>query len=440
MYRRVWVVIFALFSFSFLLAQGHDHDGDGHDDHAAHEHDDHAGHDHDDHSGHDHEGHEDHGACGMHHSSEYDPGATAFHHIADQNVFSIGPKQFPLPCILWSKDGGFEMFSSSKFHADSHGNGEVAYNGWMLYNGVVKRILDPSFPKGEVELGHHRVFYNKEEGKDGGKDLDKFYACYNDKLYEAESERTIDFGLFGGGWTSFIDFSITKNVVTMFATLLFGVFFFRRIRKAYITRDGLAPTGSQNLFEIMFEFMRDEVLKPFIGHDWERFMPFVMSLFFSILLLNLVGQIPFFGNPNVTGQLAFTFVLAVFTFFVVNLNGKKDYWGHIFNMPGIPAWVKVIVTPVEVMGLFLKPITLMLRLFGNIAAGHMVIVIFVGLIFIFGQSGANPAAGWGASIGSALLSLFMMAIELLVAFIQAFVFALLTASYIGAAVEEHDHH
>jgi len=439
MNRRVWVLIFALFSFSLLVAQGHDHDGDGHDDHATH--DDHSGHDHDSGDAHAEGDHDDHGSCGMSHSTEYNAGGTAFHHIADQNVFSIGPKQFPLPVMIYNFESGFDgPFSSGKFHADHHGDGAYAVDGYILYHGVIKKIKDPSFPKGMVNLGAHKVFYEKVTPEGGGKAIDKFYACYQDKLWEAESESTIDAGLFGGGMTSFIDLSITKNVVTMIATLIFAFFFFGRIRKAYQTRDGLAPTGSQNLFEIIFVFMRDEVLKPFIGNDWERFMPFVMSLFFAILLLNLIGQVPFFGNPNVTGQLAFTLVLAVLVFIIVNINGNKDYWGHVFWMPGIPWWVKLIVTPVEIMGLFLKPITLMLRLFGNIVAGHMVIVIFVGLIFIFGQSGANPGAGWGASIGSALLSLFMMAIELLVAFIQAFVFALLTASYIGAAVEEHDHH
>jgi F-type H+-transporting ATPase subunit a len=132
-------------------------------------------------------------------------------------------------------------------------------------------------------------------------------------------------------------------------------------------------------------------------------------------------------------------VLAVLSFFVVNLSGNKHYWQHILNMPGIPGWVKVIVTPVELMGVFIKPLTLMLRLFGNITAGHMVIVIFVGLIFIFGKNGAAPGAAWGTSIASTLLTLFMMAIELLVAFIQAFVFTILTASYIGAATEEAHH-
>ena len=163
-----------------------------------------------------------------------------------------------------------------------------------------------------------------------------------------------------------------------------------------------------------------------------------MALFFFILALNLFGQIPFFGGANVTGNLAFTMALALFTFFVTNLSGKKDYWEHVFWMPGVPAGIKaVIITPVEILGLFIKPFTLMLRLFANITAGHIVVLSFIGLIFIFGKSGASIG---GASLGAVVsvpLTIFMMAIELLVAFIQAFVFTILTASYIGAAIEEH---
>jgi len=129
----------------------------------------------------------------------------------------------------------------------------------------------------------------------------------------------------------------------------------------------------------------------------------------------------------------------VFTFIVVNINGNKDYWKHVFAMPGVPKWVLVILTPVEILGLFIKPFTLMLRLFANITAGHIVIISFVSLIFILGESGAN-IGGAGAGIGASIpLTMFMMAIELLVAFLQAFVFTLLTASYIGAAVQDHHH-
>lgn len=433
MNRRIWLLFTTIFAFQLAIAQEHSNDHNTADqDQTVHAVKTSQGHDDQD----THEG-DDHGSCGMPYDSTYDPGGTAFHHISDQNVFSIGPIQIPLPCMLYTFDDGFKMFSSKKFHSDTHGNGEYAYDGWILYNGVVKRITDPDFPKGEVELGHHKVFYQKEEVD--GKAKDRFYACYNDKLWLAESESTIDGGMFGGGMTSFIDFSITKNVVTMILTLLFSFFLFRYIRNAYTTRDGQAPNGVQGFMEPIFVFMRDEVIEPFIGPKYERYLPFIMSIFFAILFLNLIGQIPFLGNANVTGQLAFTMVIAIFAFIVTNFSGNKNYWEHIFWMPGLPAWVKLLVTPVEILGLFLKPITLMLRLFGNITAGHMVIVIFVGLIFVFGNSGQNVGAGIGATIGSGLLSVFMMAIELLVAFIQAFVFALLTASYIGAAVEEAHH-
>jgi len=190
----------------------------------------------------------------------------------------------------------------------------------------------------------------------------------------------------------------------------------------------------------MFVFIQDEVAIPFLGSKYMKFLPFLMAIFFFILALNLFGQIPFFGGSNVTGNLGVTMVLGILAFLVTNLNGNKHYWEHIFWMPGAPAWVKTILTPVEVIGIFIKPLTLMLRLFANMTAGHMVVIIFVSLIFIFGELGQNMIGGFGTAIASTLLTLFMMSIELLVAFIQAFAFTILTASYIGAAVEEHDDH
>jgi len=153
----------------------------------------------------------------------------------------------------------------------------------------------------------------------------------------------------------------------------------------------------------------------------------------------LFGQIPFFGNSNVTGHISVTIALALFTALVVNLSGNKHYWQHILWMPGVPAFVKIILTPVELLGVILKPMTLFIRLFGNLSAGHMVIVIFVSLIFIFGQAGESlPGSITGIAL-SVPLTMFMLALELLVAFLQAFVFTILSAVYIGAAVEEHHH-
>lgn len=377
------------------------------------------------------------GGCGPLEHGEFNPGETAFHHISDQNIYSIGPFHFPLPCFLYAPEKGWSIFSSGKFHADAHGNGHAAIDGYVLVEGMVRRVADAGFPDVEVEIGHH-PYFKKAVGPDG-KEKEMPFVCYNGQLYKTEPKSTADGGLFGGGITSFYDFSLTKNVVSMIIILALFAWMFISIASAYKKREGMAPTGLQGFIEPIFLFIQDEVAKPFLGHKWEKYLPFLMSLFFFILGLNLFGQIPLFGGSNVTGNLAITMVLAIITFLVVNFNGNKHYWEHILWMPGVPAWVKTILTPVEILGVFIKPLTLMLRLFANITAGHMVVVIFVGLIFLFGKSGANAGASYGTAIGSTVLTIFMMSIELLVAFIQAFVFTILTASYIGAATEEAHH-
>lgn len=428
--------LFLMLSATIVFAQNHDHD---HDDHSDHNHDaeltqgDH--HNEGGHAG----GH--HDICTFHHEvtpENFSAQQIAFHHIADANVYSIGPLQLPLPAILWSKDGGLDMFLTNKFDFDAlgHGTGHNAHNRYIMDGGSIRRITDPSFPEGTVAIDGLK---HKHETTDKGKDKEVTYVCYDGKEYRTDAESTLDGGMFGGGITSFHDFSITKNVTAMILVSLFMFFIFRRVAKAYQERDGKAPKGVQGFIEPIFLFIRDEVLVPFLGDKADRYMPFIMSIFFFILALNLFGQIPFLGGANVTGSLSVTLVLAVIAFLVTNLSGKKDYWQHIFWMPGVPAWVKTILTPVEFMGVFIKPLTLMLRLFANITAGHIVVIIFVSLIFIFGNVGTNLGGAIGGAVGSTVLTMFMMAIELLVAFIQAFVFAILTTSYIGAAVEEHHH-
>jgi F-type H+-transporting ATPase subunit a len=369
-----------------------------------------------------------------HHGGEFDPTSTAFHHIADQNVYSIGPWAFPLPCILYAKGEGFSIFSSSNFDIGHHGTGHNSYKGYVLYEGIVRRVPHSEFPKESVPVH----LFHKEEMDDSGKERQVVYAKYDGKQFKTDAKSTLDGGLLGGGLTSFYDFSLTKNVVTMLlvSILLFWMFF--TITKAYRNREGKAPKGIQSFIEPIFLFIQDEVAKPFLGPKWKTYLPFIMSLFFFIWALNMFGQIPFFGSSNVTGNLAVTMALALFTFVVVNLSGNWNYWKHIFWMPGAPAAIKLLIlTPVEVMGLFIKPLTLMLRLFANMTAGHMVVLSFVGLIFIFGQSGESVPGTMVGTLISVPLTLFMMAIELLVAFVQAFVFAILTASYIGSAIEEH---
>lgn len=361
----------------------------------------------------------------------YDPTNTAYHHIGDANVYSIGPWSIPLPCILYAPGKGLDVFSSGKFGIGHHGTGHYAYKGYVLYEGTVRRIQDAGFPTDKVDL--ECVF---EKDIDGAKVV---YAKYNGKEYRADNKSTADAGVFGGGITSFYDFSLTKNVVAMILVFLFLSWMFLKIARMYRDREGKEPTGIQSLIEPIFLFIQDEVAKPFLGKHWERYTPYLMSIFFFILGLNLFGQVPFLGNANVTGNFAFTMVLAVIAFFVISFSGNKHYWEHIFWMPGVPAWVKVILTPVEFVGIFIKPFTLMLRLFANITAGHIVLLSFVGLIFIFGEAGKSVSGATTGVIAALPLTLFMMAIELLVAFIQAFVFTILTASYLGAATEEAHH-
>ncbi len=380
-------------------------------------------------------------ACHFHEDieeEEFDATSTAFHHVSDANVYSIGSFNFPLPCILYARGQGWDIFSSKKFDFKffGHGEGHTAYNRYVLDAGAVKRVQDPSFPIGEVELEG----YSYEEKSEGGKNIFNAYACYGGKQYLLDPQSTADGGLFGGGITSFYDFSITKNVLTMILVTLLLTWAFFSIAKAYRKRGGMAPKGLQSFVEPIFLFIQDEVAKPFLGKKWEKFLPLLCALFFFILALNLFGQIPFLGGSNVTGNLAVTAVLAIIAFIVVTINGNKHYWSHIVWMPGVPALVKILIlTPVEILGVFIKPFTLMLRLFANIIAGHIVVLSFVGLIFIFGRMGKSYIGAAGGLLMSVPLTIFIMAIELLVAFIQAYVFILLVASYIGAATEEAHH-
>jgi len=449
-----FLFVFALMANGFSQDQHKGHDHSTHD-HSTHNHakqdqgtNDHSGHNHGthDHSGHnhgaqDHSGHN-HGAQAHHHGAticgapthhEFDAGATAIHHIGDANVYSVGPWMFPLPCILYSKEDGINTFLSSKFKFErmGHGSGHQAVDRYVLDEGTVRRITDPSFPKGEVPISG---FVHKEVDKQHAS-----FVCHNNKLYATDAKSTADGGLFGGGITSFYDFSITKNVTSMFLVCSFLFFLFTSVARSMKKNAGMAPKGLQNFMEPLVDFIKDEVAIPFLGPKYQKFLPFLLTIFFFILGLNLFGQIPFFGGSNVTGNLAVTAALAIFVFIMTNINGNADYWKHL-GAPGTPWFVKIILIPVEILGLFIKPLTLMLRLFANITAGHMVVVIFVSFIFIFGKNGQSPLGAGGGAVASTLLTLFMMAIELIVAFLQAFVFTLLTASYLGAATEEHHHH
>lgn len=385
-----------------------------------------------------HETAEAHGECSCHHEEEYSPSAVAFHHIADANAFHIfGDLYIPLPCILYAPEQGWSVFMSNAFEFGHHGDGKYAVDRYVLHEGTVMRIADNAFPREKVAIG----CFTSREAEVDGKKRDIYQVMYEGNCYDLDKKSTLDGGMLGGGISSYYDFSVTKNVFTMLLTVFLLLYIFLGVAKAYRTRAGQAPKGMQSLMEPIVVFIRDEVAVPFLGHKYEKYLPFLLTVFFFVLGLNLIGQIPFFpGSGNVTGNLAVTSVLAVFTFFVTNLSGNKHYWEHTLWMPGVPAWIKIILTPVEIMGLIIKPTTLMLRLFANITAGHIVIIIFVSLIFIFGDVGQSLTGSITGIFIAVPLTMFMMSIELLVAFIQAFVFCILSASYISAAIEEPHHH
>lgn len=241
----------------------------------------------------------------------------------------------------------------------------------------------------------------------------------------------------------FLDLSITKNVFTMLLAAVILILVFSSIAKAYTTNKGKAPKGMQAVIEPLFVFIRDEVAKPGIGPKYEGYMPYIMTIFFFILTLNLLGLMPVFpGGANVTGNISFTLVLAIVAFFAINVSGTKHYWGHIFWMPGVAVPMKIFLAIIEVIGVFTKPVALMIRLFANMTAGHVIVLSLISLIFIFGKAGASMA---GSGVGAAIavpFTLFISCIEVLVAFIQAFIFAMLTSVFIGMALEDHSegHH
>jgi F-type H+-transporting ATPase subunit a len=197
-----------------------------------------------------------------------------------------------------------------------------------------------------------------------------------------------------------------------------------------------APTGFQNALEPVITFVRDEVAKPNLGHKYMKFMPLLLTIFFFIWVNNLLGLLP--GGANFTGNIAVTACLALISFVVMVFNGSRHFWGHLFNPPGVPFGIKLLLVPIEIISLFIKPVALMIRLFANMLAGHIITLSIVSMIFIFG--GLSKIAGWGFAPVSLAFTIFMFFLELLVAAIQAFIFTNLTAVFLGQAIEEgHGH-
>jgi F-type H+-transporting ATPase subunit a len=341
-------------------------------------------------------------------------------HIGDANDFHVfGDFHLPLPCILYAKDKGLDVFMSSAFE-----HGHKAVNGYVMADGVVRRLPANANIEHIDSIGAVKTT--------AGEEVKAAYAHGTPYILEKASTLL--------GVTSWFDFSITKNVFTMLLSALTLLLTFTAVANGYKKNVGKAPSGIQSFFEPFFTFLRDEVVKPSIGKNWEKYFPFICSLFFFILINNLFGLIPFFpGGSNVTGNVAVTLALSLFTFFMVNLNGNKDYWKHIFWMPGLPTPLKPVLAVIEFAGVFIKPFTLFIRLFANITAGHIIILSLIGLIFMFGKNGASVLGATGGSMVAVPFVFAMNFLELFVAFLQAFIFALLTSLYIGSAVEEHHH-
>ncbi|MFZ6009661.1 MAG: F0F1 ATP synthase subunit A [Bacteroidota bacterium] len=305
---------------------------------------------------------------------KFDASEVILHHVKDDHIWHFWDGQYGtvyLPIIVYSAEKGLDVFSSHNFYNEHHQI--VAYNGY--------------------ELKHNHIYL---EG----------------------TEKQV------------FDVSITKNVAMLFinATLLLVVFL--TVAKAYQKNAGKAPKGIQSFFEPVIVFVRDEIVKPNIGHHYDKYMPYMLTLFFFILFGNLLGLLP--GAANLTGNIAVTLTLAVLTFIITNVKGNKAYWSHILWTPGVPLPLRIVILPVEIIGIFTKPFSLTVRLFVAITAGHIVLLSLISLTFIF-QS---------ISVGvvSSLIVLFINLIELLVAGIQAYVFTLFSSLYIGMAIADHDEH
>ncbi|HEY4063307.1 MAG TPA: F0F1 ATP synthase subunit A [Puia sp.] len=332
-----------------------------------------------------------------------DPAKIIFEHVGDSHEFHFftlhkKPVSIPLPVILYSPEKGWSLFSASRFE-----HGSVVYDGYRLVDEeyAEEHKLDPAiFKTGRIYVA------------------------------DASGAPTASVKVY--------DLSLGRNAVQMLISVLLLIWIMGSVAGKYKNGKGVtsAPSGFQNAIEPVITFVRDEVGKSNLGNKYEKYMPLLLTIFFFILINSLIGLIP--GTANVTGNIAFTGVLGIVSFIVIMFSTNKHYWGHIVNPP-VPLGVKPIMVPVEIMGIFTKPFALIIRLFANMVSGHIIILSFICLIFIFGAM--NTALGWGTSPFFVALAVFIYLIEILVAFIQAFIFANLTAVFIGQAFEgSHDAH
>ncbi|WP_421945121.1 F0F1 ATP synthase subunit A [Pedobacter sp.] len=322
-----------------------------------------------------------------------------FHHISDSHFFTLfGHGEhgvtLHLPIILWTNNG-LVTFSSSDFKFNDDGTQVVEKDGQRF------------------AIAHNKIYYANATANEHGAFVSHEVKDGAEVVTNARP----------------LDFSVTKNVFSMLLSVVLLVIVFTTVASSYKKRNGKAPKGLQSFLEPIIIFVRDDIARPNLGHKYAAFMPYLLSVFFFIWLNNILGLVPFFpGGANVTGNIALTIVLAGCTFLIITFKGNKYYWGHILNPP-VPWWLKPLMIPVEIFGIFTKPIALAIRLFANITAGHILVMSLLCLIFIFNSLWIAPA--------SIFFAVFIGLIEFLVAFIQAFIFTILSALFIGMAVEEH---
>jgi F-type H+-transporting ATPase subunit a len=325
---------------------------------------------------------------------KFDISSMIFHHIGDAHEWhfaTIGETHLSisLPVILYSSDRGIEIFSFSSL---------------KTHEGHASVFQDYS-------IDHHGKIVSTLPGRE-------IFSLMPDP-HAAHQE----------GAVKVFNISITKNIASLFLSVIILFAVFIPVARSYGSRKGEAPKGIQSFFEPIVVFIRDEIALPNIGAKSDRYMPFLLTVFFFIWFNNLLGLVP--GGANLTGNIAVTFSLAFVTLLITVFSGNKDYWMHILWTPGIPMWLRPIMLPVELVGIISKPFSLMVRLFANITAGHVIILSLLGLTFIFKSIGVGVAA--------TLFSTVMSLLELFVAILQAYVFTLLSAMYFGQATAEHDH-
>lgn len=336
---------------------------------------------------------------------EFEVGEMIMHHISDAHEWHLwgghhNSTSVYLPVILI--DGGLKTFSSRHF-----------------YHGEYASSLD--------HKTNAAVDYVKGVGPAAG------YAMYHEKIYKMQNgELSFEDGHVHGAIKP-LDFSITKNVLSLFFGAVLILLILSSVARFYKKNGSVAPRGLAKYLEVLIVMVQDNIAKENIDkHKYKKYVPYLLTIFFFIFINNLLGLVPIIpGGANLTGNISVTLLLAVATLLVTLFSGNKNYWGHIFAMPGVPWPVLIILIPIEIVGIFTKPFALMVRLFANMTAGHIIVLALISIIFI------NQNMAWGAL--SVPMALFISVLELLVAFLQAFLFTMLSALFIGAAVEEAHH-